>query len=95
MKINKQQIEHLAKLARLKISDSEEKQLQKEVADILDFISQLKEVDTSGVEPSFYGTPANNLVRQDEVMDSEDGDEVREAMPDTKDDLLKTPKIFS
>lgn len=95
MKINKQQIEHLAKLARLKISDSEEKQLEKEVADILDFISKLKEVDTTGVEPSFYGIPANNLMRQDKVVVSDDKNDVLKALPDTKDGLLKTPKIFS
>lgn len=95
MKISKQQIEHLAKLSRLKISDSEERQLEKEVADILDFISKLKEVDTTGVEPSFYGVPANNLMRQDETVDFKDKDILKKSMPESKDGLLKTPKIFS
>lgn len=95
MAIDNKQIEHLAKLARLKVDKKEEQQLQKQIADILQFVSALQEVDTTGVEPSFYGVPANNLKRQDEVVESEDKDDVKRAMPEVQDDLLKTPKIFS
>lgn len=92
--IDKKQIEHLAKLSRISLSQEEIKSFQQQVADILNFVSSLQKVDTKGIEPGFYLDEKNNT-RADEIKISSDRDDVISAMPEKKDGLLKTPKIFS
>jgi len=54
--INKKEVNHIAKLARLGISEKEEKKFQKDLSSILDYFNCLQEVDVSGKEPTFHPT---------------------------------------
>ena len=54
--INKKEVNHIAKLARLGISEKEEKKFQKDLSSILDYFNCLQEVDVSGKEPTFHQT---------------------------------------
>lgn len=67
MKIN---VSHIAKLANLPLSTQEEKKFKKQLAEILDYIGKLNEVDTSGVEPVSHITGLENVVREDETLPS-------------------------
>ncbi len=94
MAITNEQIKHLAKLSRLKVSDEEAKTLEKQVDDILSFISKLAEVDTTGVKPAYYQIAKEKIAREDIIEVAEEKDEIIKGMPDAHDGLLKTPKIF-
>ena len=61
------QVRHIAKLARLEISNSEVEIYAKNLTAILGYIDQLQEVDTSGVEPTAQVTGTVNMLRADEI----------------------------
>lgn len=66
-KITKKQVEHIAQLARLKLSGREVSKMQKELAGILDFIGQLNEVDVSSVSDVFLNFSGKNVWRADKA----------------------------
>jgi aspartyl-tRNA(Asn)/glutamyl-tRNA(Gln) amidotransferase subunit C len=61
------QVRHIAKLARLRLSDTEVKKLSKELTSILGYVDMLQEVDTKGVEATAQVTGQENVFRPDEV----------------------------
>jgi len=63
--LSDKEIEHIANLARIRLSDKEKKQFPKELSSILDYIDQLNEVDTKGVEPLYQTTGLINSFRPD------------------------------
>lgn len=63
-------VRHIAKLARLNLSDAEVKKYSGELTNILGYIDMLKEVDTSSVEPTAQVTGAGNVAREDSVYTS-------------------------
>ena len=86
MSLTKDEVRHIAKLARLNLSDEEVEKFTKELSSILEYVDQLQEVDTKGVEPTAQVTGLHNSFRSDEVKPSE-------ALPD---DLLAAsplPKV--
>jgi aspartyl-tRNA(Asn)/glutamyl-tRNA(Gln) amidotransferase subunit C len=64
-------VRHIAKLARLKLSDDEVKKFSKELTSILDYIDILNELETEEVEPTAQVTGMTNVFRNDEVKPSE------------------------
>ncbi len=65
------QVRHIAKLARLQISDAEVETYAKELGSIFTFIEQLKAVDTSGIEPTAQVTGLRNVLRDDRLASGE------------------------
>jgi len=66
--VNQDVTRKIAHLARLKLSDQEVEQFTTELSKILDFVTQLKEVDTKGVEPVVHGIPLEAHFREDEAI---------------------------
>lgn len=64
-----QEIDHLANLARLGLSQKEKEVLRKELASILAYVNKLQEVDTKNIEPTAQVTGLVNVMREDEVKD--------------------------
>ena len=95
MKLTKEEVRKIAKLCRLEFTEEELEKFQKDLSRILDFVEQLNEVDTQGVEPTYQVTGLFNVFRQDEVKESslEERRKIRENFPDQKDNFLKVPKI--
>lgn len=93
-KISIEQVRHVAQLARLKLSAQEEERLQTELSDILAYVDQLNELDTSAVEPTAQvgetGTPA----REDEVTNSPAPEEMLSNAPARQGTFFKVPKII-
>lgn len=94
--INKEQVQHIAKLARLRISKKEEERFQKELSGILDYIEVLKQVNTNKVEPTFHPNEALNIMREDKA-----GPEKEEAVnklislaPNKKERHIKVKAVF-
>ena len=66
-KIDKKLVEHVAKIARLDLTDKEIEKFSKQLENILQAFKQIDEVDTSGVEPSFHPQELKNVWREDKA----------------------------
>lgn len=94
--ISLKEIEHFLKLARIEISENEKEQLQDEVSKILDYVGQLKEVDTSKIDEISQITGLENVSRQDLVFDTEGTPEkIIQAFPNKDGRFLKVKEVFS
>lgn len=65
--LSKDEVKHIAKLARLHLTDAEAEKYSKELTSILDFINVLQEVDTENVTPLSQSTDIHNSFREDEI----------------------------
>ena len=72
MPLNIVQIEHIAHLARLKLTTAEKEKFTGQLSDIIDYFEKLKQVDTSSVEPTNQVTNLTNVHRADEVKDCDE-----------------------
>jgi len=96
MKLTKQEIQHIANLARLELTDKELETYGSQLSDILSYIDQLQEVDVSGVEPTAQVTGLENVMREDEVEEWPE-DEAREALkqaPEKEGKFIKVKRIL-
>jgi aspartyl-tRNA(Asn)/glutamyl-tRNA(Gln) amidotransferase subunit C len=92
--IDKKEIQHIAKLARLGISSAEEEKFSKELSSILGYIEKLKEVNVNGVEPACHAVLVENAFRKDEVKNRKTADKILSLAPDKKERLLKVKSIL-
>jgi aspartyl-tRNA(Asn)/glutamyl-tRNA(Gln) amidotransferase subunit C len=94
--ITKEEIQHLAKLARLKLTNEEIKKYQGQISEILDYVGQLKKVDTTKVEPCTGGTELKNVVREDvaEEPDKNRRERILKQAPLREGDFIKTRGVF-
>ena len=94
MEISKEQVEHVAKLARLEVSENEKAMFARQLSAILTYMDQLKEVDTEGVEPTATVLPTENVFREDEVKPSLTQERALANAPDQADGFFRVPKIL-
>lgn len=96
MKLSKQQVEHVAKLARLGLTEKEKEKFRKELSAILSFVEKLNEVNTEGVEPTAHIAGLQNVMRQDEARST--NQEVREnimrLVPERKNGYVKVKAVL-
>lgn len=94
--INKKEVEHIAKLARLGLSQEEINKFQKELSKILDYITKLEEVDISSVEPTSHSILLENIKREDETkpQKTETKRELIKAAPQEKERYIKVKSIL-
>ena len=96
MIISKKELEHLADLARIELHAHEEEKLLKDLEEILAHFEELKEVNTENVAPVAGGTELQNIFREDEVREDRlKPDEARDAFPETEEEYVKVPPVFS
>ena len=95
MEITREEIEHLATLSNFSLSDEEKDSLRTDLQNIIKYISQLDELDTEGVEPTYQVFEMENVWRPDEIM-AQDAD--REALlklaPASEQNQIKVPKVL-
>jgi aspartyl-tRNA(Asn)/glutamyl-tRNA(Gln) amidotransferase subunit C len=92
--INKKELLHLAKLARLNLSEREEVKLLDDLKEILEYVTKLNELDTSDVEPMTGGTELTNIFREDQERQDTLRGQGREAFPESKEGSLSVPKVL-
>jgi len=94
--LTKEEIEHIALLARLGLTSEEKKKYAEQLSSILDYVEQLKEVNTDGIEPTAQVTGLENVMRQDEMekCDRETMKKLIEMAPESEDNLVKTKSVF-
>ena len=94
MKVDRSQVEHVARLARIALSEHEKDTYSEQLSTILDFFDRLKEVDTEGVEPTSHVLEITNIFDKDEVRESFDREEILKNAPDSHDGFFRVPKIL-
>lgn len=94
--IKKEEVEHIAKLARISLNPKEIEQMQKELSSILDYFKLLNELDVSKVNPAFYSIPLKNVTREDIVkeIDKDEKDKILEQVPLKKEKYIKVKEIL-
>jgi aspartyl-tRNA(Asn)/glutamyl-tRNA(Gln) amidotransferase subunit C len=90
----KMDIEKVARLARLELSEAERRTFGDQLEQILTYMEQLNRLDTRGVEPTSHAIPIVNVFREDEVKPSFPREEVLGISPDQEDDHFKVPRII-
>ncbi len=94
MEITREQVEHVAKLARLAIGEEEKVLFARQLSSILTYVQTLNRLDTSGVEPTSHVIPIQNVFREDEVRPSLSREQAFANAPDTDDGCFRVPKII-
>lgn len=96
MKLTKEQVNHMAKLARLGLTDKERKKFQRELSSILDFVEKLNEAKTEKVEPTAQVTGLENVSRPDKgrAKSKREGEKLLELAPETKDGYVKVKAVL-
>jgi aspartyl-tRNA(Asn)/glutamyl-tRNA(Gln) amidotransferase subunit C len=94
MSVNESQVRHVAKLARLALSDAEIDKMVPELNNILGWVEQLAEVNTDGVEPLTAVIDLKLRLRDDVVDDGDVRDKVLANAPDAQHGFFAVPKVI-
>ncbi len=87
-------IEYVARLARLSLTESEKERFRKDLAEILAYVGKLNQIDTEAIQPTSHVLSVQNVFRDDEVSPSLPKDVVLANAPQKKGGLFKVPKII-
>ncbi|HTN44500.1 MAG TPA: Asp-tRNA(Asn)/Glu-tRNA(Gln) amidotransferase subunit GatC [Nitrospiria bacterium] len=94
MKLSKEEVEHVAKLARLAVSEEEKEAFSRQLSEILTYIGKLNELDTSKVEPTSHVLDLSNVLRDDVIRKSLAPEDVLANAPDRVNNFFRVPKII-
>jgi aspartyl-tRNA(Asn)/glutamyl-tRNA(Gln) amidotransferase subunit C len=94
MKLSKEEVEHIATLARLNLTEEEKEKYSEQLSGILSYFEKLKEVDTSAVEPTSQVTGLTNIMREDEIGEFDAASELVSIAPAEENGFYKVPKIL-
>ena len=94
MAISKEEVERVAKLARLLVSEEEKDVLARQLSSILTYVGKLNELNTEGVEPLSHVIDIKNVFREDRVRESLSQDLALSNAPEKRDGFFRVPKII-
>ena len=94
MKITKEEILHVAHLARLELDDAAIDKFAVQIGNILEYVDQLKTAKTEGIEPTSHALSLTNAFREDEPRDHLQTDEVLANAPQREDGSFVVPKVI-
>ena len=95
MRITREEVEHVAKLARLEITDAEKEAFSQQLSAILTYVEQLRAVDTTGVEPTATVVEQTNVFREDRVQPSLPVEKALRNAPESHDGYFVVPRIIA
>lgn len=94
MKISKDQVLHVAGLARLNIDESQTGMFAEQLGDILEYVETLSQIDTTGVPPTFHAVDIINVFREDRIQPHLDREEAVSNAPEEEDGNFIVPKVI-
>ena len=94
MSLTKEQVEHIASLARLRLEESEFGDVVDKLSRIVDFVDQLSQADTTDVVPMAHPLDVAQRLRADEVTETDDRDHFQENAPSTEGGFYLVPKVI-
>lgn len=93
-RLTREDVERLARVARLGLTEEEKERLQQDLSQILRAFEGLRQVPTEGVEPTAHLVPLQNVLRADEVRPSLPREQVLANAPETRDGFFRVPRIL-
>jgi aspartyl-tRNA(Asn)/glutamyl-tRNA(Gln) amidotransferase subunit C len=94
MKITPEEVEHVARLARLALSPEEINTFTGQMDAILAYVETLNQLDTGGIVPTSHAVPVENAFRDDTVRPSIGVDNALANAPDRVEDFYRVPKVI-
>ncbi len=94
MDIGIKQIEQVASLSRIKLTDEEKDVFREQLTDILGYIEKLSKLDTDNVEPMAYATSLKNVFREDKQEPSFARQDILKLSPSSANGFFKVPKVL-
>jgi aspartyl-tRNA(Asn)/glutamyl-tRNA(Gln) amidotransferase subunit C len=92
--IEDKDVQHVARLARLELSEAERARMREQLGAILRYIDTLKELSVEGVEPTAHAVPLVNVMRDDQVEPSLDQAAMMANAPDRAGEFFRVPRII-
>jgi aspartyl-tRNA(Asn)/glutamyl-tRNA(Gln) amidotransferase subunit C len=93
-KLDRKQVEQVAKLGRLALDESEIEEFSGQLSSIIGYVEKMGELDTDGVEPLAHGVAVTNVFREDVVKNSLSHEEALRNSPDSDGEFFLVPKIL-
>ena len=93
-KITMRDVEHVARLSRLALTDQEKERMRRELDGILSYIDKLRALDTANVPPTSHAVPMTNVMREDEPRPSLAQDLMLANAPERSGEFFRVPKII-
>lgn len=94
MSISLEEVEHIATLARLRLTEAEKERYRQQLSAVLDYMAKLKEVDTAHIEPTATVLPLRTVLRPDEVTPSLTREEVLANAPSAEAGMFRVPPVL-
>lgn len=94
MALSKETVEHIAKLARLRLTEEEKERYGDQLSSILSYVEKIQAVDTADVAPTSQVTGLTNIMREDNIRNYDIAKELVQVAPDSTDGFIKIPKVF-
>ena len=94
MKLSREEVEHIADLARLALSDEEVARYQEQLSAILEHFEHLQELETKDIPPTATVLPLRSVMRADEARSPLERERVLENAPEAKDGCFKVPAVL-
>jgi len=94
-KLSKKEVEKIAKLARLELTDQEIETYSEQLSAILGYVDQLQELDTENIKITSQVTGLSNVMREDKIEQCDNANELIEMAPESEDNLIKVKAVFN
>ena len=92
--ISRDEVQHVARLARLALTDEELERMREQLDAILAYIDKLRELDVEGVEPTSHAVPLVNVMRDDDIAPSLSQEAALANAPDRAGEFFRVPRII-
>jgi aspartyl-tRNA(Asn)/glutamyl-tRNA(Gln) amidotransferase subunit C len=92
--ISKEQVEHVAWLARIELTEEEKQAFTKQLNEVLDYFKKINEIDTSNIEPTYHVLNLVNVLREDKVEPSLSKEDALRNASQKEDSFIRAPKII-
>ncbi|MGX7109201.1 Asp-tRNA(Asn)/Glu-tRNA(Gln) amidotransferase subunit GatC [Facklamia miroungae] len=92
--ITREDIQHVAQLAKLSFSEEELDQFTPNIQEIIGMVEQLQEVETEGIAPTYHGNQLKNIYREDVAVENATYQELLKNAPTAKDGYIQVPVII-
>jgi aspartyl-tRNA(Asn)/glutamyl-tRNA(Gln) amidotransferase subunit C len=93
-RLTEEQVRHVAKLSRLRLSDEEVHRFAEQLSAVLEHVAKLNELDVEGVEPMAHAMDVSNVLREDEPTPAMPVESVLANAPDADPPFFKVPKVI-
>ena len=94
MRLTPEEVEHVALLARLRLTDEERERFTAQLNSILEHFEQLRQIDTAGVPPMSHAVEMSNVLRDDEPTPSLSPEEALANAPDQAENCFRVPRVI-